>query len=173
MLLSGAGHAALSEGVASSPIVQIKMSFAFKISDLGLVTKLAYSTVQNARRACGAHSALAREVNSLHVVLTRLVAEVVKPESVLNGGASSSENGDGRDEKSKELADLVRNCVRVLRVLKEILEKVSFLCRCLLVEGEVRLTFDLIVQCTIRREAKCAETLAEGQIREWRDARPG
>jgi hypothetical protein len=100
------------------------MSFAFKISDLGLVTNLAYSTVQNARRACGAHSALAREVNSLHVVLTRLEAEVVKPESILNGGASSSENGDGRDEKSNELADLVRDCERVLRVLKEILEKV-------------------------------------------------
>lgn len=123
-LLSGAGHAALSECAASSPIVQFKMSFAFKISDLGLVTNLAYSTVQNARRACGAHSALAREVNSLHVVLTRLEAEVVKPESILNGGASSSENVDGRDEKSNELADLVRDCERVLRVLKEILEKV-------------------------------------------------
>lgn len=80
--------------------------------------------MENARKACGAHSALAREVHSLHVVLTRLQAEAASPESILNGGGASTENGRGRAEKGKELADLVTDCERVLRVLKEILEKV-------------------------------------------------
>jgi hypothetical protein len=92
------------------------MSFGFKLGDLGLITNLAHSTVQNAKKACGAHSALAREVNSLHVVLTRLEAEIARPESILSG--------EGSDEKGKELADLLEDCGRVLRVLKEILEKV-------------------------------------------------
>ncbi|KAE9377865.1 hypothetical protein N431DRAFT_461441 [Stipitochalara longipes BDJ] len=93
------------------------MSLGFKLSDLGLLTNLAHGTVQNAKKACGAHSALAREVNSLHVVLTRLEAGVARPESILSG--------DGTDGKWKELADLVEDCERVLRVLKEILEKVG------------------------------------------------
>jgi hypothetical protein len=91
------------------------MSFGFKLSDLGLITSLAHNKVQNAKKACGAHSALAREVNSLHVVLTRLEAEIARPESIFCGEGS---------EKGKELADLLEDCGRVLRVLKEILEKV-------------------------------------------------
>lgn len=100
------------------------MSFAIKRGDLGPVTQLAYSTVQNARKACGAHSALAREVNSVHIVLTRLEAEAARPESILNDSEASREQGASRDEKRKELADLVKDCAQVLRVLREILEKV-------------------------------------------------
>ena len=96
------------------------MSFGYSLSDFVLLTQLAYSTVQNARKACGAHSELTREVNSLHVVLTRLESEVARPESILNGGDS----GGGREEKGKELSGLVRDCERLLKVLKEILEKV-------------------------------------------------
>jgi hypothetical protein len=109
------------------------MSFGFSPSDFVLVTQLAYSTVQNARKACGAHSALAREVNSLHVVLTRLETEVTRPESILNGGAGSEvtkENGRkgiGRVEKRQELAGLVRDCESVLRVLSSILTKYNAL----------------------------------------------
>lgn len=113
------------------------MSFAFKLSDLSLVTNLAYNTVQNARKACGAHSALAREVKSLHVVLTKLEAEVARPESLLNSGSGAGSS----TEKSKELADLMRDCEGVLRVLKEILEKA-----CLLLCGDVKLTCDVKVQ---------------------------
>jgi hypothetical protein len=102
------------------------MSFGFSIGDFVSVTQLAHSTVQNARKACGAHSALAREANSLHVVLTRLETEVTRQESILSGGGSSeaSPSGDGSKEKKKELAELVKDCERVLSVLKEILEKV-------------------------------------------------
>jgi hypothetical protein len=113
-----------------SLLPNLKMSFGFSPSDFVLVTQLAYSTVQDARRACGAHSTLAREVNSLHVVLVRLRSEVSRPESILSGaggcetGSSIDRNGDGREEKRKELAELVRDCERVLKVSKEILEKV-------------------------------------------------
>ena len=89
------------------------------------VTQLAYSTVQNARKACGAHSALAREVNSLHVVLTRLESEVSSPGSILSSSAAGR-GSDGREEKVKELAGLVRDCERVLSVLQKILEKVRY-----------------------------------------------
>jgi hypothetical protein len=98
------------------------MSFGYSFSDFVRLNKLAHSTVQNAKKACGAHSALAREVNSLHVVLTRLESEATCPESLLNGGDSVR----GGEEKRKELSGLVRDCEHVLKVLKEILEKVRF-----------------------------------------------
>ena len=102
------------------------MSFGYSIGDFVLVTQLAYSVVKNARKACGAHSALAREVNSLHVVLVRLESEVSKPESILSVTAGS-EDIDGRVEKRKELSGLVRDCERVLKILASILKKFNAL----------------------------------------------
>jgi hypothetical protein len=102
------------------------MSFGYSIGDFVLVTQLAYSVVINARKACGAHSALAREVNSLHVVLVRLESEVSRPESILSGGAGS-EDVDRRVEKKKELSGLVSDCERVLKVLASILKKYNAL----------------------------------------------
>jgi hypothetical protein len=63
-------------------------------------------------------------------VLVRLQSEVSRPGSILGGGGSSAASstvntsGDSVDEKMDELVRLVRDCERVLRVLKEILEKV-------------------------------------------------
>jgi len=102
---------------------EIKMSFGYSLGDFVLVTQLAYSVVQNTRKACGAHSALAREVNSLHVVLVRLESEVENERSILNGGSEY-----GSDVKRQELAGLVRDCERVLRVLKAVLEKIRTDC---------------------------------------------
>ncbi|KAE9365756.1 hypothetical protein N431DRAFT_297272, partial [Stipitochalara longipes BDJ] len=102
------------------------MLFGYSIGDFVLVTQLAYSVVINARKACGAHSALAREVNSLHVVLVRLESEVSRPESILSGEAGG-EDGDERLEKRKELSELVRDCEQVLKILAAILKKYNAL----------------------------------------------
>jgi len=141
------------------------MSFGYSLGDFVLVSQLAYSVVQNTRKACGAHSALAREVNSLHVVLVRLESEVENERSILNGRSE-----DGSDVKRGELAGLVRDCERVLRVLKEVLEKVrtgypytGW--------GEYNIDLLIIVQCIISRKAKCSEALATSKIRKWRNAR--
>jgi hypothetical protein len=90
------------------------MSFGYSINNFLALTQLAYNTVQNARKACGAHGSLVREVNSLHIVLQRLHVEVSKPNSIL------TQTGDNR---KKELATLVGDCRRVLRILLQILEK--------------------------------------------------
>jgi len=59
-----------------------------------------------------------REVNSLHIVLQRLHVEVSKPNSIL------TQTGDNR---KKELATLVGDSKRVLRILSQILEKYNAL----------------------------------------------
>jgi hypothetical protein len=103
------------------------MSFGYSFSDFVLLTQLAYSTIQNAREACGVHSALVREVNSLHIVLTRLESEAARPESILSGDGGGEGSRDERKEKRKELRGLVKNCESVLKVLANILTKYNAL----------------------------------------------
>jgi len=90
------------------------MSFGFGIGDFILLTDLAWTTVENARKACGALDSLTCEVNSLHIVLQRLQTEVSKPESILN------RKGDNR---RKDLRTLAKGCKRVLGTLSGVLEK--------------------------------------------------
>jgi hypothetical protein len=108
--------------------------------------------VQNARKACGTHSALVREVNSSHVVLVRLESEVEKEGSIFSGG-EGSEDKDGRGAKMRELLGLMRECERVLKISKEILEKVClfkvYSLYSLLIDGK-KLTFFSKVQCITR-----------------------
>jgi len=94
------------------------MSFGYSVGDFLLLTQLAYRTVQNARKACGAHDDLAREVSSLHIVLQRVGIEVSKPDSILN---------NNEDNRRKELQRLGRHCERVLKVLEQILDKYNAL----------------------------------------------
>ncbi|KIM98620.1 hypothetical protein OIDMADRAFT_31398 [Oidiodendron maius Zn] len=94
------------------------MSFGYSIGDFIQLTQLAWSVVQNTRKAVGAHAGLSREVTSLHIVLSRLSVEVQNPASLL------SQTHDGRRD---ELLLLTRNCARVLRVLAQILEKYNAL----------------------------------------------
>jgi hypothetical protein len=96
------------------------MSFGYSVGDFVLLTQLAWKVVQNARKACGAHEELTREVTSLHLVLRRLEVEVSKPNSIL----SRSDNSLDRKE---ELAQLSGDCRGVLRVLDGILEKYNAL----------------------------------------------
>jgi hypothetical protein len=108
---------------------EIKMSLSYSIRDFVHATQLAYSVVQNAKKACSAHSALAREINSLHVVLVRLESEVGDDRSTFHGRAGIDGCNEGvSDVKRQELAVLVRDCERVLRVLSEVLEKVRIDC---------------------------------------------
>ncbi|TVY56325.1 hypothetical protein LSUE1_G010039 [Lachnellula suecica] len=94
------------------------MSFGYSVGDFMLLTQLAYRIIQNARRACGAHDDLAREVSSLHIVLQRVQSEVSKPDSLLN---------NAEDNRRRELERLARHCERVLRVLEQILDKYNAL----------------------------------------------
>lgn len=94
------------------------MSFGYSAGDAILLTQLAWTVVQNSRKACGEHDELTREVLSLHVVLQRLEHEVAKPESLINrpGGTFG-----------EELEVIFGGCRRVLRILDQILEKYSAL----------------------------------------------
>lgn len=94
------------------------MSFGYAGGDFVLITQLAWATVQNARRACGAHDELTREVSNLHIVLQRLEHEVSNPESLLNRGGDNSREGIGA---------LIQGCERVLRTLSRILDKYNAL----------------------------------------------
>ncbi|KAL2073606.1 hypothetical protein VTL71DRAFT_10932 [Oculimacula yallundae] len=94
------------------------MSFGFSIGDLILLTDIARQTLDNARKACGAHDGLTREVNSLLIVLRRLQVEISKPDSILNNTS---------DNRRNELGTIARDCRRVLNVLSRVLEKYNAL----------------------------------------------
>lgn len=90
------------------------MSFGFSIGDFIVVAQLASKVVSAARKACGAHDDLTREVTSLHIVLRQLQREVAKPNSILQSDHS---------ERRAELATLIEHCFKVLKVLDDILKK--------------------------------------------------
>ena len=94
------------------------MSFGYSISDGVLLCQLAWSTVQNSRKACGEHDELTREVSALHVVLQRLHQEVDKPDSPVNKSGDSCR---------AELETNVTHCEKVLRALDKILVKYNAL----------------------------------------------
>lgn len=94
------------------------MSFGYSVSDCVLLVQLAYNTVQNARKACGAHDAMCREVASLHAVLQRVESEAGKPDSLLKRAG---------DSDSKELDTLLDGCQAVLNTVSQILEKYNAL----------------------------------------------
>ena len=94
------------------------MSFGFSAGDIVLFVQLASKTVQNARKACGEHDELTREVSSLHVVIERLEKEASKPESPINRPD---------DKCNKELGDIVSGCNKPLKVLNRVLEKYNTL----------------------------------------------
>lgn len=90
------------------------MSFGCSIGDFITITQLAYTVVQNSRKACGAHSELASEATSLHIVLQRLQREVEKPNSLIN------RTDDGRLE---ELQIIIKGCDQILKVIDQVLNK--------------------------------------------------
>lgn len=96
------------------------MSFGWSVSDVALLARLAWKTVQNTRRACGEHAELASEVISLHVVLRRLEEEISNPESPLHRPGFSSK---------EDVIGIVSGCQRPLKILDQIVEKYNALSR--------------------------------------------
>ncbi|CAF9921396.1 MAG: hypothetical protein ALECFALPRED_001778 [Alectoria fallacina] len=96
------------------------MSFGYSVGDAVLITQLAWKTVQNARKACGEHDELTREVLSLHVVLSRLEQEVEKRGSTLNDDKSG-------DTYKEEMNFIVCGCAKVLNKLDQVLAKYNAL----------------------------------------------
>lgn len=92
------------------------MSFGYSVSEVVLITELAWRTFQNSRKACGEYDELTREVSSCHAVLGRLERELEDSESLL-----SKENDD------EELGIIVHGSEKVLKVLDIILGKFNTL----------------------------------------------
>ena len=94
------------------------MSFGFSASDIGLLVKLAITTVNNTRRACGEYAEITQEISDLNFVLQRLGDEILRA-------------GDVRDcagcHYREELALIIRGCERNLENLAKILEKYNAL----------------------------------------------
>ena len=97
---------------------QFAMSFGFSPSDVVLLVQLAWTTVQNSRKACGEHAELTCEITSLHVNLQRLERESTKVESPINRPS---------DTCREDLAPIVKGCEKALDVLDRILEKYNAL----------------------------------------------
>ncbi len=96
------------------------MSFGYSVSDVALLTRLAWTTVKNSRKACGEYDELTQEVSGLHLVLRKLEKEVRDEE----------EKGKIKDSAKKdegiyddELRVIVGGCEKVLGTLDKILVK--------------------------------------------------
>ncbi|PVH83809.1 hypothetical protein DL98DRAFT_615139 [Cadophora sp. DSE1049] len=90
------------------------MSFGVSISDIAMVVKLAWSTLEGAKKACGEHDELTKEISSLHLTLEHLRSEVADPESVINmhkGG------------RRKDLEIHISGCRRHLRRINSVLTR--------------------------------------------------
>ena len=87
------------------------MSFGWSGSDIFLLTQLAWSTVQNSRKACGEYDELTREALRLHAVLERLEHEVAKPDSPINRGGGTSKD---------QLEHIATDCEVVLKQVDKI-----------------------------------------------------
>lgn len=94
------------------------MSFGYSVSDAAFLVQLAWKTIQNARKACGEHDELTREISSLHLVLRLLQTEISKPESPINRPD---------DRCKEELQVIAGRCNKVLRRLDRVLEKYNTL----------------------------------------------
>ncbi|KAG8526153.1 uncharacterized protein KY384_000146 [Bacidia gigantensis] len=94
------------------------MSFGVSISDVGMLVKLAWRTVQSTRHADSEHDELSCAALSLHSTLRRLEGEVKNPKSLLN---------KPEDPYRKEVEAIGSGCRKTLTALDKILEKYSSL----------------------------------------------
>ena len=95
------------------------MSFGWAGSDVFLLVRLAWNTVQKSRKACGEYDDLTRETSRLHAVLQRLAQEVAKQESPINRPGETSK---------EQLERIVIDCEVVLEKLNKIVTKYASLC---------------------------------------------
>ncbi|KAH7357067.1 hypothetical protein BKA65DRAFT_374108, partial [Rhexocercosporidium sp. MPI-PUGE-AT-0058] len=94
------------------------MSFGSSVGDCILLAQLAWSTYQGAKKACGEHDELTREVSSLYKVLNRLRKEISNPESLVNKAS---------DDKRQELEEHAAGCEGILKTMNNVLTKFNAL----------------------------------------------
>ncbi|KAH7407332.1 hypothetical protein BKA64DRAFT_412710 [Cadophora sp. MPI-SDFR-AT-0126] len=90
------------------------MSFGVSISDVAMVVNLAWSTLEGAKKACGEHDELTKQLSSLHLTLEHLQSEVANRNSVIN-----SHTGGRR----RDLETHIRGCLRHLKRIGSVLTK--------------------------------------------------
>lgn len=95
-----------------------RTSFGFSVGDAVSLTQLAWTTVQNTRKACGEHDEIARQASSLHILLQRLEHEVENPSSLFNKSI---------DNTKEEILALTSGCEKVLKTLDRVLAKYNAL----------------------------------------------
>jgi hypothetical protein len=93
------------------------MSFGYSIGDGIVLVQLAYKVLEGARKACGEHDDLTREVASLHKVLQRLRKELVSPDSLLHRA----------DDRRQELDEHCKAVEALLKVIDDVITKYSLL----------------------------------------------
>jgi hypothetical protein len=94
------------------------MSFGYSVSDAVLLVQLAWRTIDNARKACGEHDDLTKEVTSVYTVLANVESEISNPESVINKAG---------DNRARELQHHIEGCERYLGRLDSVLSKYNAL----------------------------------------------
>ncbi|KAL8929036.1 MAG: hypothetical protein Q9208_001479 [Pyrenodesmia sp. 3 TL-2023] len=94
------------------------MAFGWSVSDIVLLSNLAWKTIQNTRNACGEHDELTSQLLTLHTVLRRLEHEISKPESPLNRPGDTSK---------EDVERIVTGCQKPLSLLNKVVAKYSLL----------------------------------------------
>ncbi len=90
------------------------MSFGYSVSDVIVLSQLAWRAIEGVRKAHGEQDELTREVTSLHAILQHHREELSNPESVTNCV---------KDERQAELEDLTAGCEHVLKITDEVLTR--------------------------------------------------
>jgi hypothetical protein len=89
------------------------MSFGYCVNDVLALIQLSWSAVEGARRACGKHDDLTKEVSSLYDVLAHVYSEMSVPESPI---------GQARRSLRAELQNNLTGCETQLRIIKTVLD---------------------------------------------------
>ncbi|KAE9376423.1 hypothetical protein N431DRAFT_312807, partial [Stipitochalara longipes BDJ] len=94
------------------------MSFGFGFSDVVTLVQLAYATFAGAKRACGEHDELTREMSNLVTVLDLVQSEISDPDSAINMV---------RGHRRKAIENQIEGCLRHVQQMNAILTKFNAL----------------------------------------------
>lgn len=108
----------LCPAIPDTIVTQSDMAFGWSVSDIVLLSNLAWRTIENTRKACGEHDELTSALLTFHTVLRRLQQEVSKPESPLNSPGDSSK---------EDVERIVSGCQKPLSLLNKVVAKYSLL----------------------------------------------
>jgi hypothetical protein len=89
------------------------MSFGYCVNDVLALIQLSWSAVEGARRACGKHDDLTKEVSSLYDVLAHVYSEMSVPESPIGQARRSLRRSPSQTAKIKIWPSSDRGCPRI------------------------------------------------------------